>query len=87
MHLNNQEKYCKLQNNTPYYAQHKKGVLRKFFHDWGPYHIETSPIICSSNQWAGFYMTRQGFKVDGCQSNLHVMLKQLLFLQVLQVLL
>ena len=27
-----------------------------FFHDRGPYHIETSPLICSANQWAGFYM-------------------------------
>ena len=22
----------------------------------GPYHIETSPVICSANQWTGFYM-------------------------------
>ena len=22
----------------------------------GPYHIETSPLICSMNQWTGFYM-------------------------------
>ena len=21
-----------------------------------PYHIETSPLICSANQWTGFYM-------------------------------
>ena len=21
-----------------------------------PYHIETSPLICSTNQWIGFYM-------------------------------
>ena len=25
------------------------------FHDEGPYHIETSPLICSANQWIGFY--------------------------------
>ena len=24
--------------------------------DGGPYHIETSPLICKANQWAGFYM-------------------------------
>ena len=24
----------------------------------GPYHIETSPLICFVNQWTGFYMTR-----------------------------
>ena len=22
----------------------------------GCYHIETSPLICSANQWTGFYM-------------------------------
>ena len=26
------------------------------FHDRGRYHIETSPLICSANQWTGFYM-------------------------------
>ena len=26
------------------------------FQDRGPYHIETSPLICSANQWNGFYM-------------------------------
>ena len=26
------------------------------FHDGGRYHIETSPLICSANQWTGFYM-------------------------------
>ena len=25
-------------------------------HDGDRYHIETSPLICSSNQWTGFYM-------------------------------
>ena len=27
-----------------------------FFHDGGRYHIETSPLICSANQWTDFYM-------------------------------
>ena len=27
------------------------------FQDGGRYHIETSPLICSANQWTGFYMT------------------------------
>ena len=27
------------------------------FHDGGIYHIETSPLICTANQWTGFYMT------------------------------
>ena len=26
------------------------------FHDGGWYHIETCPLICSANQWTGFYM-------------------------------
>ena len=26
------------------------------FHDGGRYHIETSPLICSANQWTGFYL-------------------------------
>ena len=25
------------------------------FHDGGPYHVETSPLIYSANQWTGFY--------------------------------
>ena len=29
----------------------------QFFHDGSFYHIKTSPLICSSNQWTGFYMT------------------------------
>ena len=28
----------------------------KLFHDRGPYHIETSSLICSVNQSTGFYM-------------------------------
>ena len=28
----------------------------ELFHDKGPYHIETSPWICSASQWTGFYM-------------------------------
>ena len=30
--------------------------LTQLFHDRGRYHIETSPLICSSNQWTSFYM-------------------------------
>ena len=26
--------------------------------DGGTYHIEISPLICSVNQWTGFYMIR-----------------------------
>ena len=28
-----------------------------FLHDGGPYHIETSQLICRANQSTGFYMT------------------------------
>ena len=30
--------------------------MDQLFHDGGPYHIGTSPLICSANQWTGFYM-------------------------------
>ena len=26
------------------------------FHHGGPYHIETSPLICSTNHWSGYYI-------------------------------
>ena len=26
------------------------------FYDGGPYHIETSPLICFADQWTGFYV-------------------------------
>ena len=32
------------------------GANVKLFRGGGPYHIETSPLICSANQWSGFYM-------------------------------
>ena len=37
-----------------YFKYFKHPVL--LFHDGGPYHIETSPLIYSANQWTGFYM-------------------------------
>ena len=33
-------------------------VIGLLFHDGGPHHIETSPLICSVNQGTGFYMIR-----------------------------
>ena len=30
--------------------------LHELFHDRGPYHIETSALICSANHWTSFYM-------------------------------
>ena len=29
----------------------------ELFHDGGPLYMETSPLTCSANQWAGFYVT------------------------------
>ena len=31
-------------------------IEHEFFHDGGPYRIETSPLICSANRWTGFCM-------------------------------
>ena len=28
----------------------------QLFHDGGPYHVKTSPLICRENQWTGFCM-------------------------------
>ena len=33
-----------------------------FFHDGDPYHIETSPLICSANQYTGFHMIGSAMK-------------------------
>ena len=30
--------------------------VASLFHDGGPYHTKTSPLICSVNQWTGFCM-------------------------------
>ena len=44
------ERFCCMN----YFKYFKHPVL--LFHDGGPYHIETSPLIYSANQWTGFYM-------------------------------
>ena len=31
-------------------------MIPYLFHDGEAYHIETSPLIFSANQWTGFYM-------------------------------
>ena len=36
--------------------QNISAIILEFFHDGGPYHIETSTLICKTNQWTGFYM-------------------------------
>ena len=37
-------------------------------HDGGPYHVETSPMICRANQWTGFYVIGTSV-VKGLMSN------------------
>ena len=32
-------------------------ITTYLLHDGGPYHIETSLVIFSANQWTGFYIT------------------------------
>ena len=33
-----------------------QGITFQLFHDRALYHIETSALICRTNQWTGFYM-------------------------------
>ena len=37
-----------------------------------PYHIETSPLICSANQWTGFYMIWTSIMKELSKKILHV---------------
>ena len=53
-----QDKICPVPSS---YKQHLRCLTGfwmrlKLFHDGGRYHRETSPLICSANQWNGFYM-------------------------------
>ena len=36
----------------------------ELFHDAGPCHTETSPLICSPNHWTGFYMIGTSVMID-----------------------
>ena len=42
----------------------------ELFHDGGRYHIETSPLICSANQWTGFYMITASIMKESVKANL-----------------
>ena len=42
-----------------FFCTHYENI--ELFHDGGHYHIETSPLICSAYQWAGFYMIGTSF--------------------------
>ena len=41
-------------------------IMHQLVHDGGPYHIETSPLVCRANQRTGFYTiwisVMKGFK-------------------------
>ena len=45
-------------HRSSYWLQIEFFNFFKIFHYGGPYHIETSPLICRANQWTGFYMIR-----------------------------
>ena len=42
----------------------------ELFHDGGRFHIETSPLICSANQWTGFYMITASIMKELNKANL-----------------
>ena len=48
--------YSKCSLTTYDDSKTKPSLYPQPFHDGGLYHIETSPLICSANQWTGFYM-------------------------------
>ena len=39
------------------------------FHDGGSYYIETCPLICSVNQWSGFYLIEPSVKREWIKVN------------------
>ena len=39
-------------------------------HDGGPYHIETSSLICSENQWTDFYMIMTSVMKESTENDL-----------------
>ena len=48
--------YCHQNNIYINSVQFKKKPFIQLFRDGGPYHIETSPLVCKANQWTGFYI-------------------------------
>ena len=58
----------KLVGSTSFF---KYSLVVNSFDDGGPYHIKNSPLICYSNQWAGFYMMGTFFikELNGISSN------------------
>ena len=60
-----------LQTKTPFLSAWFKNVYLTLL--WrSPYHIKTSTLICSANQWTGFYMIRTSFmKVNSLEYIYH----------------
>ena len=48
--------YKRVQKDTRGVKWFKQLSSHLTLHDGGPYYIETSPLICTANQWTGFYM-------------------------------
>ena len=47
---------CVSLNSLPPLPLNSLIFIYALFHDRGPFHIETGPLICSANEWTGFYM-------------------------------
>ena len=45
------------------------------FHHGGPYYTETSPLICRTNHWTGFYTTRTSVMKELMFCYLHVFIE------------
>ena len=43
-------------NQSVYLQETPLFSLSLILSDGGSYHIETSPLVCSANQWTSFYM-------------------------------
>ena len=49
----------------PWKRNHTKELKPiQFFHDAGSYHIDTSPLIWSADQWTGFYMIGKSIMLE-----------------------
>ena len=67
----------------------QKGIFAELtLHDGDPYHIETSPLICSLNQWTGFYDRElhhervKTSKYTGCYHNTLLILYSILLYNI-----
>ena len=47
---------CCMYNEQSFFTSSHYWNMHWLFHGRGPYHVETSPLICSSDQWNSFRM-------------------------------